>query len=233
MSPRVSFVSGTCSVTASHSASNSSSSTSCTPSRVNRQHVGRPHLRSEREQPRRDGVADPPEADDPDTHAGERSQRAGGPRVPFAACNSAIELDDASQQRVEQRERVVGDLLGAVVGHADDRDAAPLRRFDVHVVEADAGRSDDAQSRQLRHQLLPDRLRRHRQHCDDVVLRRGDHVETGELGLRVLALEQQQLHSTSERKRRVRSCFGAEKNSSGGASSTIRPSSIISTELAT
>src|SRR5439155_6456268 len=40
-------------------------------------------------------------------------------------------------------------------------------------------------------------------------------------------------YSTSARKRRVRSCLGAEKNSSGGASSMIRPSSIIRIELAT
>jgi hypothetical protein len=40
-------------------------------------------------------------------------------------------------------------------------------------------------------------------------------------------------HSTRARKRRVRSSLGAEKNSSGGACSTIMPSSIISTALAT
>src|SRR6266480_7495267 len=41
------------------------------------------------------------------------------------------------------------------------------------------------------------------------------------------------LYSTSARKRRVRSCVGDEKNCSGGASSMIRPSSIIRIELAT
>src|SRR6185295_2708197 len=40
-------------------------------------------------------------------------------------------------------------------------------------------------------------------------------------------------HSTSARKRRVRSCFGAEKNSDGDASSITTPSSIIRIELAT
>ena len=114
-----------------------------------------------------------------------------------------------------------------------DRDTTALCRLDVDVVEPDARRADDAQRGQLRHQLLADRVTRHRQHRNDILLRRSDDVESRELRRRVAPREQQQLHSTRERKRFVRSCFGEEKNSSGSASSTMRPSSITSTELAT
>src|SRR6185503_3007429 len=73
----------------------------------------------------------------------------------------------------------------------------------------------------------------HRQHRHDVLLRRRHHLETCEQLAWVTLVQEQQLHSTSARNRCVRSSLGEEKNWSGGASSTMRPSSIISTEVAT
>ena len=196
--------------------------------------VVRPDLRPEREQPRRDGAADPPVADDPDAQPGERPQRPRALCVPAARGDLTGERHDAAQQRVEERERVIGDLLGAVVGHAPDGDPARVRRLDVHVVVPDAGRRDDPQCRQPPDQLGAHRRARSGQDRDDVVRRRRHDVETRERLRREALSHDEDLHcSTRERNRCVRSSLGAEKNSSGGASSTIRPSSIISTELAT
>ena len=64
-----------------------------------RQDVVRPDLDAEREQPRRDRTADPPEPDDADAQLRERSQRARRLRVPAAARDVAVERDDPAQQR--------------------------------------------------------------------------------------------------------------------------------------
>src|SRR4029077_3505623 len=101
-----------------------------------------PHLRTEREHPRRDGTADASEPDDADAQLRDRAERAGGPRVPTALAYVPIERDDAPYERKKQRKRVIGDLLRAVVGHAHDRDAVLFRRVDVDVVEANGRRGN-------------------------------------------------------------------------------------------
>jgi hypothetical protein len=149
------------------------------------QDVRRPHLGAEREEPRRDRRADAPEPDDADAHPGDRAERPRTRRIPAAALHHAIELDDAADEAVQQRERVIGDLFRAVVGHVHDDDATPLRRLDVHVVEADRRGADRAQRGEPGHELLSDLRRRHRQHRHHVVLRRSHHLETRELVLRI------------------------------------------------
>ena len=64
------------------------------------------------------------------------------------ARTSRSSSDDAAQQGQDERERMVGDLLDAVVGHVADPDAAPLGLVHVEVVEADAAGGDHAQRRQ-------------------------------------------------------------------------------------
>jgi len=44
---------------------------------------------------------------------------------------------------------MVGDLLGAVIGHVAHDDATPAGRLQVHVVEADAAADDAATLREL------------------------------------------------------------------------------------
>src|SRR5581483_8629817 len=194
--------------------------------------VVRPYVDAQGQQPRRDRAADSSEPDDADAKLRERAQRACRPRTPAAARDVAVERDDAADERVEQRERVVCDLLRAVVRNAHDGDAARVGRVDVDVVEPDRRGRDDAQRGQRREQLLPHRLA-DRQHRHHVLLRRAHDLETLEQLRGVAVLGDEHLHSTSARKRWVRASLGAVKNCSGGASSTMRPSSIIRTELAT
>ena len=54
----------------------------------------------------------------------------------------------AARGRQQQHQGVVGDLLGAVVGHVADDDAARPGRVDVHVVVADAAAHDPLAARQ-------------------------------------------------------------------------------------
>ena len=111
-----------------------------------RENVVRPHVGAERDETGRERTADPSEADDADPNLRERSQRAGGLRAPAARDDVPVERDDPAQQRVQQRKRVVGDLLRAIVGHAHDGDAVLLCRGEI-VVEPDCRGSHHAQRR--------------------------------------------------------------------------------------
>ena len=123
--------------------------------------VARPDLEAERQRPRRDRRADPPEPDDAEPGAADAPERARALRVPVAVADAAVELDHAAHQREGERERAVGHLLDAVVGHvADPHAAVAARRVEVDVVEADARGEHDAQAGQpgelgLPHPPLP------------------------------------------------------------------------------
>ena len=124
-----------------------------------------------------------PEADDAEARAANAAQLAGGLPVPAAAAHLAVEHDDAAQEREDERQRMVGDLLDAVVRDAADPDAAALGLLNVHVVEADAAGRDDAECREPFELGRSDGLVRADEEPDHVVTfpRRGSLHDLGEV----------------------------------------------------
>ena len=66
----------------------------------------------------------------------------GNDHFPARICDTGC--DDLPGQRQDQGQRVIGDLVDAVIGDVADRDAAVAGRLQVHVVHADAVADDDA-----------------------------------------------------------------------------------------
>ena len=95
-------------------------------------------------QPGGDLAADPPEADDPDgqlLQGPHRLQRRA--RLPAPAPDAVAVGDDLPGQVQDQGERVVGDLVDAVIGDVADGDAPGAGRVKVDVVDADPVPGDD------------------------------------------------------------------------------------------
>ena len=83
--------------------------------------------------------ADPAETDDAERPAAQPAERPrSGAVVPRAGPERRPEGRQAARAREEETERVVGDLLGAVVRHVDHDHALPSRGADVGVVDAGA-----------------------------------------------------------------------------------------------
>ena len=76
----------------------------------------------------RQRAADPAEADDPEPLAGRSPDAPGKPEVPDPALDATVEGDDAAGQRQDEPERMVGDLVRAVVRHVDDARPRARRR---------------------------------------------------------------------------------------------------------
>ena len=99
-----------------------------------------PH--AERERTLRDEHADAAEADDAERLAVELD--ALPPRaVPLAGLEVGVGLRDVARLREQQRDRVLGRREHVRLRRVHDHHAAPGRRGDVDVVEADAGPADD------------------------------------------------------------------------------------------
>jgi acyl-CoA thioester hydrolase len=115
---------------------------------VRERRVRPPDIEAERGGTLDERAAGPAEPDDAEPCSAKPAQLAGRAPVPAPGAHVAVEHDDASEQGEDERERVVGDLLDAIVGHVADPDAAPLGLADVQMVEADAAGRDHAQRRQ-------------------------------------------------------------------------------------
>src|SRR5439155_19645758 len=90
-----------------------------------------------------DAPADPPEPDDAEGAAPEPVERSRRPVVPLAPPHGGGEDREPAGTREEETERVVGDLLRAVIRHVEDDDVAGGGRPHVDLVVARAVRADD------------------------------------------------------------------------------------------
>src|SRR5579863_1924868 len=92
--------------------------------------------------PRRDELADPPEAEDPQALLVELD--AGEARaVPAPLAERGVRLRDASRQREQQSHRVLGGRDDVRLRCVGDDDATSRRRSDIDVVDPDPGPGDD------------------------------------------------------------------------------------------
>ena len=103
-----------------------------------RHDVGPDHPHPEGAGPLRHRRADQTAADDAVGDFGEPAQRHGLGVVPAAGGRRATEHADPPQQAHRQRDRVVGDLRSAVVGHVRDPDAPLGGRGHIDAVHPDA-----------------------------------------------------------------------------------------------
>ena len=90
------------------------------------------------ERPLRDLRPDAPDTDERQLPAAAASGCPSDGTDHAPSRTSSRSLDDAAGGREEQRERVVSDLVEAVVRHVRDEDAVLRRGVDVDVVVADA-----------------------------------------------------------------------------------------------
>ena len=150
-SPRVSGVSGRCSVRNSAAASTSSSvSARSTPSSRNRsardERVVGDDAHPEPERAARDLLADAAEAEHAERLAGELDA-APARALPAALLERGVRLRDVARERDEQADRVLGRRDDRRLGRVRDDDPAARRRLDVDVVDADARAADHLQPR--------------------------------------------------------------------------------------
>jgi hypothetical protein len=126
--------------------------------------VGAEHAQAVGRGARGDRGPDPPAADDAERQLGQPPQLARRAVVPLAGAHRAVEHDDAAQQREHQGDRMVGDLLGAVVGDVDDPHAARGRRLEVDGVHPHAVADHGAAARHAVKQRAVDGRVLHDQH---------------------------------------------------------------------
>jgi acyl-CoA thioester hydrolase len=115
---------------------------------VGERRVGPPDLESERRRPFDQRSARATEPDNAQSRAADSTQLTGRRPVPPTAAHVAIELDDPAEQRQDEGECMIGDLLDAVVGDVADPDTALFGFIHIEVVEADAAGGDNTQRRQ-------------------------------------------------------------------------------------
>ena len=125
--------------------------------------------------PRAEGVldeqmADGTEADDAQACAAHHARRL-RIRPPAAAAYESVEHDDTAQARVDQRHRVIGDLLVAEVANVAARDTACGEAGNVEVVNAAGARGHDPQIRHPLHDGRVDGAPRVGEDADDVLAR--------------------------------------------------------------
>src|SRR5581483_4331883 len=110
-------------------------------------------------------LADPAEAEDAERLAGELDA-AVARTFPAAGAQGGVRLRDVAREREQEADRVLGRGEDGRGGRIGDDDAAPRRRSDVDVVDADARPADDAEplaaldqvGRQLRRRADDDRV---------------------------------------------------------------------------
>ena len=116
--------------------------------RVGHERIVRRHVHAQGEGTARERPPDAPEADHPQPHVRETAEPAGCFVVPLPRSHAPVELDHPAHEREQERERVIGHLVHAVVGDVAHEDAARGRGLDVHVIEPHARRRDHAERRQ-------------------------------------------------------------------------------------
>jgi hypothetical protein len=87
---------------------------------------------------------DAPEPDQPERLATQAMQRAGDHQVPRARADRSVQSRDAATEREDQAQRVVGDLVDAVVRDVGDEDPLLGRRGDVDRARPILSRDDAA-----------------------------------------------------------------------------------------
>ena len=101
------------------------------------------HAAAEGDKPADDGPADPPEPDNTHRHPAERlKRRRRADQAPVAGVDGGGLWHHLPREGEDEGERVVGDLVDAVVGHVADGNAAGPRGRQVDVVDADAVADD-------------------------------------------------------------------------------------------
>ena len=97
----------------------------------------------------RHGLADPPEADDPERRSVDvrTQQQQRTPRPPLAVADVSIALRQPTCGRHQQRPGEIGGGLGQDARRVADRDPAPGAGRDIDVVEADRVVADHLQRR--------------------------------------------------------------------------------------
>ena len=147
--PRVSSVSGRCSVRKSAAAKTSSDGLGMLDAEL-AEALGRDErvvaddAHAEPERPPRDLAADPAEAEHAERLVGELDP-APARALPAALLQRRVRLRDVAGERDEQPDRVLGGRDDGRVGRVRDDDPPPRRRVDVDVVDADAGAADHLQ----------------------------------------------------------------------------------------
>src|SRR3954452_10577791 len=96
----------------------------------------------ERLGPERRRRADPATADDPERLTAEPGGADGRFVVPRPRADRVVARNEPSGDGQQEHDRVIGDLLGAVVGDVTDDHPMTVRRFEVHVVVAHTGPDD-------------------------------------------------------------------------------------------
>ena len=91
--------------------------------------------------------ADPAAADDPEGLAAQAGRAQGGPVVPGPRPDRLVRRQQPPRQGQQEHDRVVGDLLRAVVGHVADDHAVAGRGIQVDVVVPHPRADDAAASR--------------------------------------------------------------------------------------
>ena len=100
--------------------------------------VVRHDLQAERARLLRHAAADAAVADESERALRQPRDRLRRGDAGAAAPHGGVEREQLARERQQQRDRVVGDLLVAVLGHVADGDPELLRHVDVDVVEPDA-----------------------------------------------------------------------------------------------
>ena len=101
-------------------------------------------LEAERLRPQRRCGADATETNDAEGELAQATQTRLDLNEPAEAFRFSVEREKLTAEGHGERDGVIGDLLGAVVGHVAHGDAALACGGDVHAVEADAVADDGA-----------------------------------------------------------------------------------------
>ena len=103
-----------------------------------RQRVADQHAAAAGNEPADDAPTNPAEADHAAGHAGERAERWGrGDELPASVVDEPALRHDLPREGEDEGERVIGDLVDAVVGDVADGNAAGPRRNKIDIVDAD------------------------------------------------------------------------------------------------
>ena len=101
------------------------------------------HLQAERPRLRRDELRNPAEADQPQHAAAQSMDRHDRRHLPPAILHVPVRQGDLASHGQQQRHRMIGDFVDAVVRHLRDDDPRRGRRRQIDVVDADAEARDD------------------------------------------------------------------------------------------
>ena len=99
------------------------------------------------------GGADAAQAENAEGLRAQAAHLGGGFDFPTEAFGLRVEREELAVEREREGDSVVGDFLGAVVGHIAHRNAGPRRRREVHAVKTHAVPHDRPAAGHARHHL--------------------------------------------------------------------------------